>query len=136
MLKVASKGNCDELSPLVLAYIGDAVYELAVRGYLVGKGLCQVNTLHREAVHYVRADTQAKLLRSLDDKLTDQEKAVARRGRNAKSGHAPRGAGVVEYRQSTGLECLVGYLFLRGEKERLDELLEWAFHVAEEDLLR
>lgn len=136
MLKSVISGNYDQLPPLVLAYIGDAVYELAVRRYLVEKGRCHVNVLHREAVHYVRADTQAKLLRALDEKLTDQEKAVARRGRNAKSGHVPRGAGVVEYRQSTGLECLVGYLYLRGEKERLDELLETAFCVAEEELLR
>lgn len=126
------KGNHDQLSPLVLAYIGDAVYELAVRKHLVEKGLCQVNTLHREAVHYVRADTQAKLLRALDDKLTDQERAEARRGRNAKSSHTPKGAGVVEYRQSTGLECLVGYLYLRGEDERLNELLDVAFHIVEE----
>lgn len=130
------KGNYDQLSPLVLAYIGDAVYELAVRKHLVEKGLCQVNTLHREAVHYVRADTQAKLLRALDDKLTDQERAEARRGRNAKSSHTPKGAGVVEYRQSTGLECLVGYLYLRGEDERLNELLDLAFRVAKEDTLR
>lgn len=121
--------RCKELSPLVLAYIGDAVYELAVRRYLVGRGLIKVNDLHREAVRYVRADTQAMLLRGMETKLTDEENKVARRGRNAKSGHVPRGAGVVNYRQSTGLESLVGYLYLRGEEERLRDILEQAFQL-------
>ncbi|MEW5954208.1 MAG: ribonuclease III domain-containing protein [Bacillota bacterium] len=121
--------RCKEPSPLVLAYIGDAVYELAVRRYLVGKGLVKVNDLHREAVRYVRADTQAMLLRVMEHKLTDDESRIARRGRNAKSGHAPRGAGVVNYRQSTGFESLVGYLYLRGEEERLREILEQAFQL-------
>lgn len=121
----------NQISSLELAYVGDAVYELAVRRHLIVRGIAGVNRLHREAVKFVCADTQARVLRQLETSLTEEEIRVARRGRNAKSGHAPRGACVVSYRQSTGLESLVGYLFLKGAVERLELIMEQVFNIVE-----
>ncbi|MCL6639696.1 MAG: ribonuclease III [Firmicutes bacterium] len=115
-----------DLPALVLAYVGDAVYELAVRSRLVGSGLVKVRRLHDEAVKYVNAGAQARALRALEEKLTEEESAVVRRGRNAKPAHTPRGADVVEYRHSTAFECLVGYLYLKGDTARLAEILALA----------
>ncbi|WP_166512289.1 Mini-ribonuclease 3 [Desulfallas thermosapovorans] len=123
-----------EVSSLVLAYIGDAVYELAIREYLVNQGITSVNKLHREAVRYVRASTQAKVFRALAGHLNKTEEAVARRGRNAKPGHAPRGDSVIEYRHSTGFECLVGYLYLQRDWSRLEEILTLARDVISQEL--
>lgn len=113
----------EDLPALVLAYIGDAVYELAVREYLVNNGLAKVNKLHGESVKYVNAGAQAKALHALEGKLSEEESAVMRRGRNAKSPHVPRGAGVIEYRHSTALECLIGFLYLKGDSDRLSEIM-------------
>ncbi|OAT85240.1 Mini-ribonuclease 3 [Desulfotomaculum copahuensis] len=124
--------NPEQLPPLVLAYIGDAVYELAIRQYLAGRGLTRVNQLHRETIKYVRADNQARVLRALEDKLLPEEAALARRGRNAKSGHPPHGADVSAYRHSTGLECLIGYLYLAGRHHRLAEIMALARQAVEE----
>ena len=109
------------------------MYELAVREYLVGRGLLNVNKLHREAVRHVRASTQARIFHALEGHLTDAEQAIIRRGRNAKSGHAPRGNSVVEYRESTGFESLVGYLYLKKEWDRLEEIFTLARRVIEQE---
>ncbi|MDD3652712.1 MAG: ribonuclease III domain-containing protein [Desulfotomaculaceae bacterium] len=109
---------------LVLAYIGDAVYELVVRSYLVESGVVKVKQLHNEAVRLVNAKTQARVLQALEGMLSDEETSVMRRGRNTKSQHTPRSAGVIEYRQSTALECLVGYLYLKGDTTRLNEIIK------------
>lgn len=121
------------LSPLVLAYIGDAVYELWVRRRVVARGFARTGKIHSESVKYVRAGTQAGILRSIEGMLTVEEAGIARRGRNARSPHAPRSAGVADYRQSTGLECLVGYLFLKGDVERLAEIMEKVFTIVENE---
>jgi ribonuclease-3 family protein len=121
-----------ELPALVLAYVGDAVYELAVRTHLVGSGMTRVNRLHDETVKYVHAGAQARLIRELEKSLTGEEKAVIRRGRNAKSPHTPRSAGVIDYRQSTAFECLLGYLYLKGDTARLDEILAMALEMGRE----
>lgn len=114
------------LSPLVLAYVGDAVFELHVRERLVRRGLGKVNELHREAVGVVRATAQAQTISRLMDSLSDEEKDIVRRGRNAKGGPAPKGAEIQEYRYSTGFEALLGYLYLSGQRARLAELLDMA----------
>ncbi|MHB8157480.1 MAG: Mini-ribonuclease 3 [Desulfocucumaceae bacterium] len=119
------------LPPLVLAYIGDAVYELSVRARIVSRGLTRTDKIHSEAVRYVCAEAQAGILRSIGDFLTEEEAALVRRGRNAKSSHVPKGASVISYRQSTGLECLVGHLFLKGNPGRLAEVMERVFSVVE-----
>jgi ribonuclease-3 family protein len=121
-----------ELPALALAYIGDAVYELAVRSHLVKIGIARVNRLHDEAVKFVQAKAQARLLRELEGILTEEETAVIRRGRNAKSPHTPRSAGVIDYRQSTAFECLIGYLYLKGDKDRLEEILALALEMGRE----
>ncbi len=128
------KTNPREVSSLVLAYIGDAVYELAVREYLVDQGITNVNKLHLEAVRHVRASTQAKIFRALDGYLNKEEEAVARRGRNAKPAHAPRGDSVIEYRHSTGFESLIGYLYLQRDWPRLEEILSLARGVIKQEL--
>lgn len=119
---------------MVLAYIGDAVYELAVREYLVDQGITNVNKLHREAVRHVCASTQARIFRALDGHLSKDEETVARRGRNAKPAHAPRGDSVIEYRHSTGFESLIGYLYLQRDWHRLEEILSLAREVIKQEL--
>ncbi|MEW6423931.1 MAG: ribonuclease III domain-containing protein [Bacillota bacterium] len=108
----------------VLAYLGDAVYGLFIRRHLIGRGLVRIDQLHKETVRYVRADFQARAMRSLAGSLNETEEAIARRGRNAKSTHPPRGAKPENYRYSTALEALVGYLYLKGEHQRLAEIME------------
>ncbi len=124
-----------EVSSLVLAYVGDAVYELAVREYLVNQGITNVNKLHREAVRHVRASTQAKVFRALNVHLNNTGESVAHRGRNAKSAHAPRGDSVIEYRHSTGFESLVGYLYLQRDWPRLEEILSLAREIIKRELM-
>ena len=116
-----------ELSSLVLAYVGDAVFELYVRMYLVAKGGVKVKELHGQASNIVRATNQAGLLQRLDPLLSEEERDVARRGRNAKSGSVPKNADIVVYRISTGFEALLGYLFLTRQEERINFLLEYLF---------
>lgn len=110
-----------ELSPLVLAYVGDAVYELYIRTKLAAYP-AKMQKLHRRAVTYVQAASQAEIIHAWEPELTEEERDVVRRGRNAKSG-MPRHADVVEYRYSTGMEALIGHLYLTGQEERLLELL-------------
>ncbi len=122
----------DTISPLTLAYIGDAVYELYVRLMLISAGEQKMKDLHRKAVSYVQAGAQASVLGSLDCLLTEEERAIVRRGRNAKSGHIPKNVEMLEYRLSTGLEALVGYLFLQGRQKRLQEILQFIFQQVEQ----
>lgn len=110
------------VSPLVMAYIGDAIYELLVRTHLLEEGNYKLNLLHKETVATVNAVSQSKLVHYLDEILSDEEREIFRRGRNAKSGHVPKGAEVIQYRQATGLEAVFGYLYLKQEYDRLDEL--------------
>jgi len=117
------QGDPGQLPSLTLAYIGDAVYELYVRSNLLNAGGIKVQHLHRAAIKRVNAVTQARLLEKVEEQLTEAELAVARRGRNAKSGHVPKSSEVTEYRKSTGLETLIGYLYLKGQYDRIEEIL-------------
>ncbi len=121
------QGDPRELSGLVLAYIGDAVYELYVRLYLLEHGAGKVNRLHTEASALVKAASQSRFLQQLDNLLTEEERNVAKRGRNAKGSHVPKNAEVTDYRRSTGFEALLGYLFLLRQEERIQELLQFLF---------
>ena len=112
-----------ELSPLNLAYIGDAVFELYVRIRLIS-GRESVNKLHKKAKDIVSAEAQAKMYYRLIEMLTDEELAVIKRGRNAKSVTVAKNASISAYRHATGLEALFGYLFLKGEHERLSALFD------------
>ncbi|MCY0876466.1 MAG: ribonuclease III [Firmicutes bacterium] len=113
------------LPPLTLAYVGDAVWELHVRMMLVLAGERQPRQLHKLAVGYVKAGAQADRIHALQERLSEREQQVVRRGRNAKSATVPRGASVADYRSSTGLEALLGYLHLAGQDSRLQEIMQW-----------
>ena len=111
-----------EMNPLTLAYLGDAVYELWVRTHLLELGHEKVKELHRQAISYVRAGTQAQVLHALLPELDEVEQQVVLRGRNAKGGH-PKNVDVVTYRHATAFESLVGYWHLNGQTSRM----QWAF---------
>ncbi len=121
------------LSPIVLAYVGDAVFEVYVRQRLIAGSSREPHELHRAATKYVSAAAQARLLQRWAPLLTEEEADIVRRGRNTKSGQPPRNADPADYRQATGLECLVGYLYYQGKKERLEQLMELTFAAADVD---
>ena len=110
------------LSPLTWAYIGDCVYELYVRQELVNKTNLKPHNLHMEAIKYVKASKQAEILNEIMDVLTDKEKDIVRRGRNAENHHLPKNASVQDYMYSTAFEALVGYLYLTKQDKRLKEI--------------
>lgn len=111
------------LSPIVLAYAGDAIYEVAVRQYLISLPNLRPNHLHRSATGLVSAKAQSTILAYLEPVLTEAEKDVVRRGRNAKSGTIPKNADVLEYRHATAFECLIGHLYYTGQQTRIQELV-------------
>lgn len=113
-------------SPLTLAYIGDAIYDLVIRTIVVERGNTSPNKLHKKTVKYVNAVVQAKLVDGLWEELTQEEQEICRRGRNAKSYTTAKNASVIEYRKATGLEALCGYLYLQGRQERLLSLIKKA----------
>jgi ribonuclease-3 family protein len=124
----------EQLNPLVLAYVGDAVYELYVRYHLLTEGIAKPQELQQAAVRYVSAGAQAAAFRDWEPILTEEELAVWRRGRNVKSGRVPRRASVSQYRASTGLEALVGYWYLTGQIGRLTEMMERMFQITRSDV--
>ena len=118
--------GCDpkQLSPLTLAFLGDAVFELLVRERIVCKGSRPVSELHRLSVQYVCCKSQAMAARSLLPLLTEEEAAVFRRGKNAHPGHVPKNACQSDYHTATAVEALFGYLYLCGSTDRMCELFE------------
>ncbi len=110
-------------SPLALAYIGDAVYEVMIRTRVVNMGNMQVSKMHRRDSELVKAEAQARMIRLLEPELTEEEDAVYKRGRNAKSTSGARNASVIDYRTATGFEALVGYLYLMERLDRLTQLV-------------
>lgn len=111
-------------SPLVLAYVGDAVFELYIRTLLVSKGNASVHKLHKQSISYVKAKSQSNTIHRMLEDLSAEEQDVVRRGRNAKSGTIPKNADVTEYKYATGFESLIGYLYLKEDYPRLLELLK------------
>ncbi|MDF2836558.1 MAG: ribonuclease [Paenibacillus sp.] len=114
------------INPVVLAYMGDAVFELLVRQYLISLPNNKSHHLHSEATKRVSAKAQRALLERLQPLLTEEEADIARRGRNAKSGTPPKNADPADYRQATALECLFGYLYFEGRMERIGVLMRVA----------
>ena len=112
------------ISVLGLAHIGDGVYELLVRTWLCANGKTTSKGLHNQTVSYVRAPAQARAVEKITEKLSDAEQAVYKRGRNAKVNSVPKNADISDYHSATGLETLFGYLYLRGERDRINELFE------------
>ena len=119
-----TKLEVNQMSPLTWAYIGDSVYELYIRNYLIEKADMKPNKLHKEAIKYVRAQAQAEILQNIESFLSDEEKEIVRRTRNTQNHHLPKNAILADYRYATAFEGLIGYLFLTGQKERLDEILK------------
>lgn len=110
--------------PITLAYIGDAIYEIIIRTYVVINTNTQVNKLHKMTSSLVKAKTQSDMIKSLYDELTEEELRIFKRGRNAKSVSVAKNASVTEYRTATGFETLMGYLYLNNESERMMELIK------------
>ena len=110
-------------SPLVLAYIGDAVYEVVIRTKVINHGSMQVNKMHKKSSSLVKAETQASLIKVLEEELTEEELAAFKRGRNAKSVSTAKNASVIDYRMATGFESLIGYLYLSEQYERMITLI-------------
>lgn len=111
-------------SPLTLAYIGDGIYELVIRTILVEQGNCQPQKLHKRASALVKAQTQSAMMETLTPLLTDEELAVYRRGRNAKSYTMAKNATMGDYRRATGFEALMGYLYLTQQEPRMLKLIK------------
>lgn len=115
------------LSPLTLAFLGDSVYEMFVRTKILSGGNRPANELHKIAVGYVKAKAQADAAHKILDMLTDDELTIYKRGRNTNIHTVPKNADMADYRHATALETLIGYLYLKGEEERLKEILNAAF---------
>lgn len=112
------------LNGLSLAFIGDSVYELLVREYLLRNGSLPIGKLHSLAVKLVRASAQAHFFDIAEPVLDESELSILHRGRNASSSHVPKGACAIEYRKATGVESLFGWLYLEGKQERIRELFD------------
>lgn len=111
------------MNPLVWAYVGDSVYELFIRNYLTNTTKLKVHELHVKAIGYVKASAQAKILKELEEGLTEEEKDIVRRTRNTQNHHIPKNADPSDYMYATAFEGLIGYLFLTRQNARLDDLL-------------
>ena len=114
-----SKVDVRAYSPLTLAYIGDSVYELVIRTVVVKRANRTANELHKRTVKYVQAGVQAAMIEALLEELTEEEAAVYKRGRNAKSHTSAKNASIQDYRKATGFEALMGYLYLNGQTDRM-----------------
>lgn len=121
----------NEYSPLALAFIGDSVFDLVIKSVIVEKANCQVNKLQNKTSKIVRATTQALIVDALKDELSEEEANIYRRGRNAKPYTKAKNASYSEYCKATGLEALVGYLYLKGDTERLIALIKTGLENAE-----
>lgn len=118
--------NIREYSPLTLAFIGDGVYELFVRTLIVKNTNAPANQLHKRCVQYVKAEGQCEAFERIEPLLTEEELSIFKRGRNTKVNTKSKNAGLAEYKKATGLEALVGYLYVTGQIARLEELMKRA----------
>ncbi|RQD67012.1 MAG: Mini-ribonuclease 3 [Tindallia sp. MSAO_Bac2] len=119
------------ISPLTMAYMGDAIFELFVRDQLVTRSEIPVNKLHLKAIEYVKAASQAKIAHVLKNQLTEEEQWMVRRGRNQKS-TAPKNAELSEYRYATGFEALIGYLYYQNKTERMLHIMTKGMEILDE----
>lgn len=129
------KKNCDVnmLSPLNLAFVGDTVFDLFVRETLVCQANRPVSKLHQKATKLVKASSQARAVERIKDRLTVEEQNVIRRGRNAHTNHKAKNMTEADYHTATGLEALFGYLYLKGETDRLREIFDMITEQEEEE---
>lgn len=132
-LKDISSGELARISPLTLAYLGDTIYESYIREYLIRKNIfLKINSLHKFAIRYVCANAQSKAILGIENILNEEEIAVFKRGRNHKKSTAAKNASILDYRNATGFEALVGFLYLKGDLKRLDYLVFESIKVIEE----
>ena len=116
--------DINSYSPLTLAYIGDCIYDLIIKSLVINKGNKQVNKLHKETSSFVQASTQSLMMRAMQECLTEEEHAVYKRGRNAKSVSPAKNQSITDYRRATGFEALLGYLYLKKEWKRMLDLVK------------
>jgi ribonuclease-3 family protein len=131
MKKEPLQRDPSQMGSLVLAYMGDAVLEMKIRQHLIACGVGKPHELQKKAVSYVSAKAQAFIVKSLWDQLDEEEQRIIKRGRNTRSHTMPKNASVSDYRLSTGFEALLGYLYLSGQQDRLEEILNQAVHAIE-----
>ena len=111
-------------SPLALAYIGDSIYDVVIKNLVVNRGNKQVNKLHQQTSALVQASTQSRMMRTMQESLTEEEHAIYRRGRNAKSVSPAKNQSITDYRRATGFEALLGYLYLKRDYKRMIDLIK------------
>lgn len=123
--------NINTINSLALAYLGDSIYEVYVREYLIKNNIVKVNDLQKNAVKYVSAKGQYKYLMSMIESnfLTEEELTIVTRARNHKSHTSPKNTDIVTYKYSTGLEALIGYLYLSGKNNRISDIMEYIFKI-------
>lgn len=119
--------NAREYSPLALAYIGDAVYEVMIRTVVIGMGNARVNKYHQTTKEFVQAKGQAEFYNHIKEILTEREEDIFKRGRNAKSSSSAKNTDILTYRHATGLEALIGYLYIDQDIERILEIMKYGF---------
>lgn len=120
-----------EVAPLILAYIGDAVYEVVVRTITLSRGNRSINIINKDSVRFVKAGTQALLSDLLQEDFTEEEAVQFRRGKNAKPANCAKNATLTDYHKATGFEAVMGYLYLNGQNDRIVELCKLGFEKAE-----
>lgn len=130
-LVMKTETEINMMSPLTWAYVGDSVYEMYIRTYLSNTTNLNPHKLHIQSIKYVKASSQANILKELD--LTEEEKEIVRRGRNTESHHLPKHASHEEYMYSTAFEALIGYLYLTKQNDRLNIILKDCIKIAEAD---
>lgn len=128
-----TEAEASALPSLTLAYIGDGIYEIGIRRFLISKGIRKVDELHKTAVDYVKASFQSGFYYHLTNLLTEEELAVMKRGRNTKTGHKPKSSDAAEYHNATGVEALFGYIWLSNQTDRLNELFSVLYQYIEDE---
>lgn len=115
------------INVLALAYLGDAIYEIYIREYLLNKNILKVKELQEEAIKYVSAKSQSEFLKKIIENnfLNEEEISIIKRARNHKSHKAPKGTNIITYKNSTGLEALIGYLYLNKKRNRIEEIMKY-----------
>lgn len=119
-----NEAEINMMSPLTWAYVGDCVYELYIRTELINRTNLKPHKLHIESIKYVKAQAQAEFLQKIYEDLTEEEKNIVRRGRNAENHHLPKNCNVQDYMYATAFEAFIGYLYLTKKEQRLCEILE------------
>lgn len=127
------ENNPAEVGPLILAYVGDSIYEVVVRQIVASRGNRSTDKLHKEATALVNAGRQAAMIEALEPDLTETELSIYKRGRNAKSGSSAKNASINSYRKATGFEALMGYLYLSKEMDRMLELIRLGIERTEKE---